>query len=159
MLRTALAILTCALLTSAAHAEAPKRMKAAVLPLKLQKGVDRTVGEAASEAFVVALQQLGLQVVTEKDIATALEFENKRTKLKVEVAKKLDADVCTDNTACLAEIGGALGVDLVVSGSMGRIGETVVVTVQAFDIRKAVVARRHQERRKGRSEEVFLEAA
>lgn len=44
---------------------------------------------------------------------------------------------CTDNSECIAEIGGALGVDQLVSGRIGRLGDTYVLELRRTDVRRA----------------------
>jgi hypothetical protein len=49
---------------------------------------------------------------------------------------------CAEDATCLAEIGGALGVDYVLTGSLGRLGNLTRVDLKLVDARKArVVAR------------------
>ncbi len=133
--------------------------KLAVLPLKSGHGVAKGVAEVATDALVTSLQAAGAQVITTRDIESALGFESEKAKVNVEVAKRMGDEVCVDNQACLAEIGGALGVALVVSGSVSRIGSSAVLTAQLFDQRKAVVLRRFQQSAKSDDDAAFLELA
>ncbi len=151
-MRFLLLVLSLAIAAPAAAAK-----KAVVMPLVAGEGVSRGVADAVTEAVVVALQRGGVQTVTRKDLETAMALEEQRAKVNVEIARKLDQDVCVEDSACLTEIGGALGAELMVSGSVARIGESALLTVQLFDTRRAVVLKRHQERRKG-ADDAFLDA-
>ncbi|MFN7132136.1 MAG: hypothetical protein ACK4N5_08640, partial [Myxococcales bacterium] len=146
------------LLLSASASAAPAVTKVMVLPLKAGPGVNRNSVEVLTDAFVTSLQRLdGLQVLTMKDVDDLLGFERQKAAVNVEVSKRLGEDVCTDNTSCLAEIGGALGTQFIVTGSINKLGSTTAFTVQLLDTRKAAVAERHQERVKG-GEETLLES-
>jgi hypothetical protein len=73
------------------------------------KALDATlVGLVAAEA-----QTLGYGVVSSADLSAMLSLE-----------KQEDLLACEDNTSCLSEIGGALGVDLLVAGTVSKVGET-----------------------------------
>ncbi|MFO0727600.1 MAG: hypothetical protein U1E65_27730 [Myxococcota bacterium] len=54
-----------------------------------------------------------------------------RAVLNLEAQKQLLG--CADSTSCLGEIGGALGVDLLLSGHVGRIAETHLVSLRLID--------------------------
>jgi hypothetical protein len=64
---------------------------------------------------------------------------------------------CTD-AGCIAEVGGALGVDRVVHGSVGRVGSSLLVNLSSLDPRKATHAASVSERLKGATDEGFLDA-
>ena len=63
---------------------------------------------------------------------------------------------CTD-TSCMVAIGGALGVDKIVTGSVGKLGESHVLNLKLLDIRNAKIERMYQKRLKGGTEEAFLD--
>ena len=44
---------------------------------------------------------------------------------------------CTSDTSCLVEIGGALGVDYLVSGSVGKLGDAFVIILKLMDVHEA----------------------
>jgi TolB-like protein len=56
-----------------------------------------------------------------------------RAMLDVEASKQSFEADCAAKESCLAEIAGALGADLVVSGSVGRLGELLIVTISVYD--------------------------
>ncbi len=138
-----LALSLCLLFSASASAgAAEKRLKVALLPLEGRDGVSPILAEVVTESLAVELTaNPGLSVITPKDIEAALGFEKQKAKLSATVAEQTGGDVCTENS-CLQEIGGALGVDRTVSGTISRLGQSWVLTVQAFDPRKAEVVRR-----------------
>jgi hypothetical protein len=71
-----------------------------------------------------------LDVVSRDEIATMLDAEAQKQLLGC------------DDTGCLAEIAGALDVDLLVAGSVTRLGEGLVVTLQLINQRFANVMNR-----------------
>lgn len=70
-------------------------------------------------------QHRGLSVLTSADITQALGLEAQKQSLG-----------CTDES-CLAELAGALGAELVVGGSVGKLGSLTVVNLSFFDSRAA----------------------
>jgi hypothetical protein len=85
-------------------------------------------------------------VISSKDVQTALGFER---------SKRLMG--CVEGS-CMAELGGALGVDVVVSGALGRLGRSITFDAQVMDINKAVVVHRYSHRRQDAGgDEAFLD--
>ncbi len=138
-----LVLLAAMLSSSAAALAAPAKMKIALLPLQGRDGVDQVLAAVVTEALAVELSNRpGLAVITPKDIEAALGFEKQKAKVNAAVAAQSGEEVCTDNS-CLQEIGGALGVERMVSGSIARLGSSWILTVQTFDSRKAQVLKRY----------------
>ncbi|MFN7132648.1 MAG: hypothetical protein ACK4N5_11245 [Myxococcales bacterium] len=129
------------------------------MPIQPSKGVTPELSMVVTDSLAVELQNRpGLSVVTPKDIEAALGFERQKSKLNAEIAARTGEDVCTDNS-CLAEIGGALGVDRMVSGTLTLVGQTYFLTVQSFDPRKATVVGRVQHKAKVAGEDELVDAA
>jgi hypothetical protein len=63
---------------------------------------------------------------------------------------------CTD-AGCYAELGGALGADRIVHGSIGRVGDSLVVNLSALDPRRGTTIASVSERLRGAREEAFLD--
>jgi TolB-like protein len=61
---------------------------------------------------------------------------------------------CTDDSNCLAEIGGALGVEYVMIGTLGKLGALYRVDMKLVDARKARVAGRFGESVEGSEEKL-----
>ena len=70
------------------------------------------------------IQALGVydNVVAGRDIATMVGFERQREMIGC------------DHAECLVELGGALGVDRLVSGHVAKLGETFVVQIKLINI-------------------------
>ncbi|HEX4619928.1 MAG TPA: DUF4962 domain-containing protein, partial [Myxococcaceae bacterium] len=139
----ALALLAAA---PAPQPSTPTRTKVAVLALEAGPGVDPKVAELVSQTFVATIQQRrGFQVMSSKDIETALGFERQKALLG-----------CTDGS-CLAELGGALGVDYLVKGSLGHIGGSLLFNADALNMHTNLIEQRYSQRLKGGTDEVFLD--
>ncbi len=102
--------------------------------------VDRGAGSALAvnlTAVVVgALGDLGaFDILSRSDIQQMVELESQRQMLG-----------CESDTSCLAELGGALGVALLISGSLGKVGGELVLSLTLTDTRAAKVISREQRR-------------
>ncbi len=103
-------------------------LKLAVMPLSA-RGVSESIADAMTQILSAELNQIeGVSVISRDDIRAMLD----KTQLEAEVG-------CTDNIACIVEIGAALGLSKLVAGSVGRIGESYVTSLQLIDTRKAEV--------------------
>ncbi len=139
-------------------AGAAPKTKIALLPLEGRDGVNPVLTEVMTEALAAELMSRpNLSVITPKDIEAALGFEKQKAKVNAAVAAGTGNDVCTDNS-CLQEIGGALGVDLTVSGTISRLGSSWILTVQAFNPRKAEVVKRHFARVASKEPDALLDS-
>ncbi len=76
------------------------------------------------------------KVLTEQDINKLVAIEQKRQE-------------CGNDTECVAEIGNALGVREVIMGSLGRLGNTWILSLQRIDSLKVQVIRRSSVTSKG----------
>lgn len=130
---TCLTLLTAAM--SAAHAapaDAPvKKRKPRVAVLEI-KSVDEEYAGAAkllAEMLLTDLARSGrLDVIGASDIATMVGFEKQKQLLG-----------CSEENSCLAEIGGALGVQWLITGSMGRLGSKRLIDLKLVNARRAQV--------------------
>ena len=86
-------------------------------------------------------------MLAEADVAALLGVEKKKQMLTG----------CSDS-GCLAELGGALGADRVVHGSVGRVGSSLVITISTLDAPRARTVASVSERLKGSGDEAFLDA-
>lgn len=91
-------------------AAAPHRTKVAVLDLRAAAGQQEKVPLLTPVIVAELAKHPELQVISSQEIASALGLARQRQLLG-----------CAEDS-CLAEIGGALGVDYLVSSSLGRIG-------------------------------------
>jgi hypothetical protein len=134
---------TCARLTGT---RSGKAMKIVLLPLAALGGVPQGTAQLLGDALAGELRRRpGISVLTQADVSALLGVEKTRQMLG-----------CTDS-GCIAEIGGALGADRVVHGSLGRIGESLVVNVSALDPKRSVAVASVSERLRSGGEEAFLD--
>jgi hypothetical protein len=114
----------CPLLVAALMAANPTPRKIAVMDLE---GAG-TVGALAQAASLVLPTEIrgrlpGAQVISSGEIKSMLGLEKTRQALG-----------CEDE-GCMAEIGGALGVDELISGKIGKVGRTIVIELRRTDVR------------------------
>ncbi|NOZ85475.1 MAG: hypothetical protein GXP49_04265 [Deltaproteobacteria bacterium] len=127
-------------------ASAQRVTKLAVTEIKARRGVDPVLSRVIEEYLTFELAKIkGFQVIGRDDILRMLDHVQQKQMLG-----------CNDES-CLAEIGGALGVDKIVGGSMDKVGESILLTLKLIDIRHGTVERREMERLKGTSEEQALD--
>jgi TolB-like protein len=124
VLRTSLPLATLvALLPSLASADKPS---VAVMDLKA-RGVDEAAVGALSTEVTNALASLRvLQVISGEDVRRLLALEETRQGCTGEA-----------DAACMAEIGGALGVGHLVYGEVARVGKTYSLSLVLLDTQKA----------------------
>ncbi|HUB06726.1 MAG TPA: hypothetical protein VMB50_06985, partial [Myxococcales bacterium] len=107
---------------------APPTVKVAVQDLEAGLGADPKLVHLVTTLTVSELRKLpGLAVTSRQDIENLLGFAKERQMLQ-----------CSE-ASCLAEIGGALGVDQMVTGSLSRLGDSLVLVLRAVDVHKARV--------------------
>jgi len=110
---------------SVANAEKPKL---AVMDLLAKGGIEQQRLDVFCDILATEIRGLGeYDVITKSDIESMLGIER---------AKEFYG--CED-TSCLAEIGGALGVQYIVSGNVALFVETYAVNLKLIDIRRARV--------------------
>jgi TolB-like protein len=132
---------------SRAASGATKKLKIALLSLVALGDVDADTVRLLSEALAGELRKRpGLQVLAQSDISALLGLEKTKEMLG-----------CTD-AGCIAEVGGALGVDRIVHGSIGRVGSSLLVNISSLDAKKGAHAASVSERLKGSTDEGFLDA-
>ncbi len=108
-----------------AAAAAPK---IAVLDVRMGPGVDPAMGPYLTQMIASEVaQRTGTAPVVSADIAAMLGFERKKQML----------GCSEDDSSCLAEISGALGVQRVVATSVAASGQRYLVTMSLLDAQKA----------------------
>lgn len=125
--------------------DAAETLRVAVLPIKAQTGVKAELGEVITEQLAAAIQKRHFTVMSPEDLATRLGFERQRQLLG-----------CTD-ASCLVEVGQALGVDRLVSGSIAMVGKSVVISLVLINNTSGAVEYRYSERVKNGTDEAFLD--
>jgi TolB-like protein len=107
-------------------------------------GTDAYLAELLSEvALTEASRVKGLDVVGRSDIGAMIGFERQKLLLG-----------CSEDSACLAEIGGALGVDALLVGTLGRIETLHRIDLRLVDTRRARVLARFGESVEGKAEKL-----
>jgi len=125
--------LLCALIatTLARVAGAAELPKLAVVHIAPKVGIDTSYAEAAEEYLATRIAETGAyEVIARDDVASMLEH-----------AGQLELMGC-DGGACLAEVGGALGADLLVKGSLTRIDDHATVSLKLINVGSSSVDRR-----------------
>lgn len=124
---------------------APLRM--AVLPLVARTGISDEEAMLFTDSLANALRAVpNVGVVTRDDLIAVLDVEEQKQLLG-----------CESDSACLTELGGALGVDRVVHGSVGRIGASFVVNLALVDPSVGRAVGSVNERRTSESNDVFFD--
>lgn len=102
--------------------------KLVVLELTAGGGVPRDVAAALSETAAVEAGRRGyFDVISHKDIQTMLGLERQRELMGCR----------SESGSCLAELGGALGASMVLTGSITRLGDAYQLNLQMIDSAKA----------------------
>lgn len=83
---------------------------------------DEKLAEALTDVLLVESNKLrGVEVIGMQDIEAVLGLEQQKTLLGC------------DDVTCMAEIGGALGVQAIVSSKVARVGRTYLLTIRVID--------------------------
>jgi TolB-like protein len=126
-MRLAVLLVVLALPTAALAAAKPK---VAVTEVKSVQGVAVGTATILSDIVVSEVARHGYDVISQSDISAMIGFEKQKKMLGC------------DETSCLAEIGGALGVDYLITGQVGQIGTRYRISLLVVDSRKARVTGR-----------------
>ncbi len=114
----------------ATNKDDPKTIKIAVMNFKAP-GFEAGVVDNLYGLFVSEIDAIpGYQVVSNDEIQAMLGFEAQKNMLGC------------DDTSCLAEIAGALGVDKLVAGKVGKVGKTFVINITLINQKTARVEKR-----------------
>lgn len=138
-------MLLLSLLAAAPPAAGPSL---AVLSLQAKTGVSPDVAELLTTALTNLARDAGGfgSVVGAKELEARLGFEQQRLALGC------------DSSSCLAEMAGALGVDYLLTGSLGRLGATWMLSLTLLDARDAQRAHSAMRSIEGGAEDVLLKA-
>jgi hypothetical protein len=121
-----------------------------ILVMNLQANqVPGGVADSLSEILLAEIRKHagGAEVVGRAEIEAMLAFEQQKDLLG-----------CSDDTACLAQIGGALGAGLLVTGTLGKLGGTYLLHVKMIDTVNAKVKSYASEQVKGDEEQLIAAA-
>jgi len=138
-----LALLPAASLAAQGSPAAAKKIRVAVMEIR-PLGTEQVKTELLSEvALTEAASFDKLEIIGRSDIASMIGFEQQKKVLG-----------CADDSSCLAEIGGALGVEYILIGSLGRLGALYRVDLKLVDTKKARVLARFGESVEGSEEKL-----
>ncbi len=136
---------TCA--RPGAAGAAGRKTKVVVLPLLALGGVTTDTVQLLGDALAGELRRrAGVSVLTQADVSALLGVEKTRQMLG-----------CSES-GCMAEIGGALGADRVIHGSLGRVGASLIVNLSALEPRRGAAVASVSQRLRGADDEVLLDA-
>jgi hypothetical protein len=128
---------------------APKKKlpRIAVMGLKPLAGVDGPTADLFTDALVGELRKSqDYQIVSPSDLTALFGYDKQKQLLG-----------CSD-ASCIAEIGGAIGAERLISGSIGRLGNSLQVYITNTDVKTARAIVTVSERLKSKSDEAFLDA-
>lgn len=107
------------------------RESVALLPIEGQR-LDPMLVKICSELLTDHLGDISKrQLITSSDIRAMLSLEEQKMSLN-----------CEDQTSCIAEIGGALGVDELVRASLSRLGSKLIISMTRIHVQSASVLKR-----------------
>jgi len=110
------------------------------------QGVEPKTASIVSDMILSEMHKMrNTRVIGSKEIDAMLGYEQK---------KQLGG--CTD-TSCMVAIGGALGVDKILLGGVGRIGNSYTLNLRLINIQTAELEKIYNKRMKGGSEEDILD--
>jgi len=125
MFTVSLSLLLAVAAPDAPPADGAPGSRVVALPL-VDDGAGPELTNTATSLTAVSLSRVpGLNVLSGDDVSAAADVEAQRQMLG-----------CSE-ASCLAEIAAALGADRMVHGRVGRLGETVVITLSLFDVRSS----------------------
>ena len=121
--------------------------KLAVLPVAAGEGIPASTAAAVTEALSGEVRRrAGAEVVTQREIAAVLSLERQQAMLG-----------CTSD-ACMAELGGALGCDRLVTGDLAKLGESWLFHLRLVETGKARVVAQADRRLRGGTIDDVLDA-
>jgi hypothetical protein len=120
-------------------AAAPTPVRVAVMPLTAGAAVSAQQAQTLTGVVVAACrQQKGWVVISQDEITQALSLEQQRQLLG-----------CGESDTCRTQFAGVLGVDRMVMGSLGRLGESWLLHLKLMDPKDVRVIKEVDRRQKG----------
>lgn len=129
MVERASCIWLCVLVAVPVYATQAESRKVVVLPLQASRMDADTTGVLNELLAAYVRHAGGYDVIAKADIDAMLGLEN------------LKDELGCDNATCAAEIGGALGAELLISGRAARLGDSVILILKLIDTRVQTVIR------------------
>ena len=122
----------CLLLAASAPAAADAKPGVAVTEVRAIHGIEPSLAQVLNEVLLARLKESGVfsSVIGGSDIAAMVDMEQQKAALGC------------DDTSCLAELGGALGVPYLMDSSLSKVGNQFVLTLKILAVEDAKVAAR-----------------
>lgn len=109
-----------------------QRVRLMILDVQKSEGIDENLPRALlSIASGQATQKSAIEVITQNDVKQLLDLE---------ASKQLMG--CDADASCMAEIGNAVGVPYIVTGTLAKVGSSYVLNLSTVDVRAAQVLAR-----------------
>lgn len=123
----------------------PSPPRIAVLDVKPRVGVTPELAQGITDDVVVEVRRRNKDsaIISSEEIRSMLGFAQQKQKLGCQ------------EMSCLAEIGGALGADLLVIGTLSRFGSTYLLSLQLIETRAARVKEEASLKLTGKDEELL----
>lgn len=126
------------------HLPEGKSLSFAVFDLKTA-GISDEIAKNLTQILSTQIGRIaGSTVITGDDIRSMLQLAEGKQKMG-----------CEDDTLCFAEIGGALGVDKLVIGQVGKLAERFIISLRLVDVREARVDSRRTDTFRGQEEQLI----
>jgi hypothetical protein len=109
----------------------PKKVKVAIPDMHVAGGVSADSASLLTDVVAKAITDVRpggdrIQVITSSMMASVLGLERQKQLLG-----------CKDDSSCLVEVGNALGADLLISASVGKLGNTYLLSLTLIDLAKS----------------------
>lgn len=129
-------------------APAPGLPSLAVFELVAETGVSSSAAKVLTDYVVDKVRRRGAfsRVVSSREVEDVLSHEKQR--------QLMDCDT----TSCTAEIAGALGVDLLLSGSLARMGSSYLLNLRIVNVRTAAAVSSVAHRVRADSDDTLLDS-
>ena len=122
-------VMTFLAVSAPAFGQQPAAREILVWDIVPATGVDADTAALLTSLLAAELSKTGRSVMTKHDVEQALVIQEERQR-------------CGDDVSCMAEIGNALGSRDAVVGTIGRLGQTWVLSLQRIDVRLVKVRQR-----------------
>lgn len=140
------AALITTVVLAASSAAVDKPPSVAVLPLEAKSGVSKDAAELLTANLVAQLRAMKRfsRVVGTDEIQTLIGFERQKQLL------------ACDNTSCMVEVADALGVEYLISGKLGRLGQVWMFNATLLNTRTSLNEGTVSRTIRGKDEEALL---
>ena len=120
-----------------------EKLSFAILDLK-PTGVSEEIAKNLTQILSAEVKRIeGTSVIGRDDLIAMVELDKEKSLLG-----------CNDDS-CIAELGGALGVDKLIVGNVGKLAESFVITLRLLNARRATVDSRITESFKGEEDQLI----